>query len=191
MRILVFGGSFNPIHTGHAMIANYVAQSGIADCVWIMVSPQNPLKPSIGDATDQDRMEMARLVASECRNVEASDFEFNLPIPSYTYDTLISLKAQYPQHQFKLLIGSDNWNIFSQWKNSRRIIDEFGVVIFRRPDAPIAGELPQGAEIIENTPMVLLSSTKVREMIKENKSVKFLLPDSVLAYVEQKGLYND
>lgn len=191
MRILVFGGSFNPIHTGHAMIANYVAQSGIADCVWIMVSPQNPLKPSIGDATDQDRMEMARLVASECRNVEASDFEFNLPIPSYTYDTLISLKAQYPQHQFKLLIGSDNWNIFSQWKNSRRIIDEFGVVIFRRPDAPIAGELPQGAEIIENTPMVMLSSTKVREMIKENKSVKFLLPDSVLAYVEQKGLYND
>ena len=110
MNIAVYSGSFDPIHTGHAMLASYCAQycDGI-DQVWLMVSPQNPLKPVTTTAGERQRLDMARLVAEGCNGVYASDFETGLPRPSYTYHTLCALRRQMPQHHFRLMIGSDNW----------------------------------------------------------------------------------
>lgn len=189
MRIAIFGGSFNPIHTGHAMIASAVAQSGLVDEVWIMVSPQNPLKAGQELMPEEKRLEMARLVAEDCPGVVASDFEFGMSRPSYTYKTLLALKEKYPEDDFFILIGSDNWQKFGQWRNSREIIEEFGVLIYERPDYPMTGqELPEGVRIVKDVPMALISSTYVRKQISENRNISFIVPDKVRDYLLVEGL---
>ena len=111
MRIGIYSGSFDPIHTNHAMVANYCAQWGGVDEVWLMVSRLNPLKEGSHPIEDLHRLHMVKLVAEMCRNVKASDFELGLPQPSYTYVTLCRLREQYPEHEFVLIVGSDNWPI--------------------------------------------------------------------------------
>lgn len=185
MNIAVFGGSFNPVHTGHAMIASAVAQQHGVDEVWMMVSPQNPLKPDKEMMPEEERLKLVKLVAEECPGVVASDFEFNLPRPSFTYNTLCRLRETYPQHNFRLLIGSDNWNIFNRWKESEKIISEFGVIIYQRPDAPAAPPFPDNVSLLKDVPMMMISSTYIRERIKKGYDVRFLLPDVV--YNEMKN----
>lgn len=179
MRIAVFGGSFNPVHIGHAIVANAAARSEEIDEVWMMVSPQNPLKDERELMPENERLRLVELVASESRGVKGSDFEFNLPRPSYTYSTLCHLRDAYPQHEFKILIGSDNWKVFDKWRDAGKIIEEFGVVIYERPGYIVEPPFPNGVSILKDVPVMMISSTYVRELMDKGEDFRFLVPDVV------------
>lgn len=189
MRIGIYGGSFDPIHTGHAMLANFISQTGEVDEVWLMVSPLNPLKRGKQPAPNDDRLKMARMVAERCRGVRASDFEFSLPVPSYTYITLCRLRESYPEHEFRLIIGSDNWLEIDRWRDPEKIIHEFGLLVYPRPGYPVEKELPAGVKLIDGVPTVEMSSSFVREMIGVGKDVAYFVPECVKEYIERHGLY--
>lgn len=190
MKIGVFGGTFNPIHTGHAMIANYASQWLDLDEVWLMVSPVNPLKEGRECASEADRIAMAQLVAGRCVGVKVSDFEFSLPRPSYTYLTLSALKREYPEHEFALIIGSDNWLLFDKWREYERIIAEFPIWIYPRPGYEVdeAG-LPATVHVMSEAPQALMSSTMVRDGVKKGKNLNFFIPPEVFDYITTKNLY--
>lgn len=191
MRIGIYSGSFDPIHTGHAMVANYVAQWGGVDEVWLLVSPLNPLKIEHRPADDHHRMTMARLVAEECVGVQASDFEFQLPLPSYTYVTLTKLRERYPEHEFVLIIGSDNWVNFGRWRDAHKIIREFGLLVYPRPGYELPETPPDGVEVLESAPSSFISSTFVRDAIKSGANVNFFVPLNVSRYIREQRLYLD
>ena len=187
MRIAIFGGSFNPVHTGHAIIASTVARQEYVDEVWMMVSPQNPLKADKTMMPEEERLQLVRLVADETEGVYGSDFEFGLPRPTYTYNTLCRLRETYPQHEFTLLIGSDNWRIFSRWRNSLNIIEEFGVIIYQRPDTPVEGPFPRGVRLLDNVPLMLISSSYIRDCIRSGEDIRFLVPDVVYDKIKERN----
>ena len=137
MKVGIFGGSFDPIHNGHISLAQYVLDHTDLDEVWLMVSPLNPLKPQGYVASDRERLEMARLAVAGHPGIKVSDFEFTLPIPSYTYNTLAKLKEAYPDCDFRLIIGGDNWADFDRWRNPQEILDEFGLIVYPRPGEEI------------------------------------------------------
>lgn len=179
MKIAIFGGSFNPVHIGHAIIAKSVAESGLVDEVWMMVSPENPLKAGKPMLGESERLHLVEKAMRDCKGVKASDFEFSLPRPTYTYRTLCELKSAYPEHKFLLLIGSDNWRLFDKWKDPERILDKFGVIIYQRPDAPAEGPFPKGVETMEGVPIVMLSSSYIRECLKNGKDIRYLVPEEI------------
>ena len=190
MRIGIFGGSFNPVHTGHAMIANYAAQWLDLDEVWLMVSPENPLKAGWDYASEQHRLAMAAMVADDCAGVRASDFEFSLPRPSYTFLTLQRLREQWPEHEFALIIGSDNWLVFDRWREHERILQNHRVWIYPRPGYEVdAASLPAGVQLMADAPQALISSTMVREGVKKGKNLNFFVPVKVFDYIQQHNLY--
>ncbi len=189
MKIGIYSGSFDPIHTGHAMVANYCAQWGGVDEVWLMVSRVNPLKAGTHPAGGDHRLKMAKLVAEGCKGVKASGFELTLPEPSYTYYTLCRLKERYPEHEFRLIIGSDNWANIGRWRNAHKIIMEFGLLIYPRPGFDIPNDPPQGVEVMGSGPTAMVSSTFIREALKEGRNVNFFLPVVVADYIKEHGLY--
>ena len=185
----IYCGSFNPIHTGHAIIANYVGQYSSVEEVWLMVSRLNPLKEEKPMA-DLHRLRMAEIVANNCRNVKVSDFEFGLPSPSYTYTTLTALKKKYEGKKFKLIIGSDNWLRFNDWRNSKEIIEEFGLIVYPRPDFEIEKiALHENIEILKGAPQLHISSTLIRQMIKHHRNINYMVPVEVADYIKKYNLY--
>lgn len=191
MTIGIYGGSFDPIHTGHAMVANFVAQCNLVDEVWIMVSRQNPLKTHSAFASDQQRLEMAQIVARNCRNVHATDIELTLPYPSFTYDTLKELKRRYPENEFKVIIGSDSLQNFSQWKNSESIKKEFGLIVYPRPGFPLDNEEPEGMTYLTGAPEFTISSSLVREYLASGWNINYFVPTDVCDYILRNNLYNE
>lgn len=190
MRIGIFGGSFNPIHTGHAIVANYISQVDYLDEIWLVPSRINPLKQGgQPPVSGRDRLEMCRLVANECANVGVSDIELHMPEPSYTYNTLCALRSRYPENDFKLIIGSDNWEIFSQWRDYKKIIDEFGVIIYMRAGYEIAEESTPNVRLEKEGPQIFLSSTMIRGKLKDGWNLNFVIPEKVLQYIKDNGLY--
>lgn len=189
MRIGIFSGSFDPIHCGHAMLANYVSQFSGLDEVWLMPSPLNPLKSGSKPADFNDRLLMCRIVADKCSRLVASGFEGSLALPTYTYNTLCELKKAYPQHDFKLIIGSDNWLIFDRWKDNEKIIDEFGVIVYQRPDFPVKEPLPRNVVLLTDTPQALISSSFIRECIRKDIDLNYFLDPDVLQYILKNHLY--
>lgn len=190
MVIAVYGGSFDPPHSGHAMIASCVSQAEGIDALWLMVSPRNPLKTESELTEDRHRLEMTRLLAGPCRNVEASDFEFNLPVPSYTLTTLRTLREQYPGDSFILVIGSDNWLDFNRWRDTESIINEFGVLIFPRPGYPVdPTTLPKGVRLLRDTPVSEISSTFIRGWVEAGNDPVYLVPPAVADYIRRNRLY--
>lgn len=188
MRIGIFGGSFDPIHIGHAMIASFLAQSGHVDEVWLMVSRRNPLKDD-AEASESRRLQMAELTAGSLRGVKVSDFEMSLPSPSYTYDTLRALKNAFPDHEFKIIIGSDSFLNFNNWKNAGKIRDEFGVLVYPRPGFPLPSLSPEGFEFIEGMPVCGVSSTFVREKLRQGWNMNYFLPEAVADFISKNKLY--
>lgn len=189
MTIGIYGGSFDPIHTGHAMVANFVAQCNEVDQVWIMVNRRNPLKLHETYGTDAHRLEMARLVAKECKEVKVSDLEMSLPVPSYTYDTLCELKKKYPENDFKIIIGSDSLQNFSQWRNSDLIQKEFGLIVYPRPGFPFPEEEPYGMKFLTGAPEFSVSSSLIREYIKSEWNINYFVPVNVSNYIKKHKLY--
>ena len=189
-RIGIFGGSFNPIHNGHAIIASYIMQHGGLDQLWLMVSPQNPLKQPHEMAGELHRLRMTEMVSHRIDGVETSAFEFTMPKPSYTIDTLNALQAKFPDDEFYLVTGADNWVIFDRWRNSEEILAKYHLLVYPRLgyDVVIPEELRDRVTLVD-APIIELSSTMVRERLAKGLSARYYVPDEVSSYIERKGLY--
>lgn len=189
MKIGLYGGSFDPIHTGHAMVANFVAQCNLVDEVWIMVSRRNPLKTNSTVASDLQRLEMASLVASSCRDVKVTDIEMEMPTPSYTIDTLKKLESKFPEHKFSIIIGSDSLERFDDWKNSDQILKDFGVIVYPRPGYELPEIEPAGMIFLNGAPEFGISSSLIREYVASGWNINYFVPISVSQYIKQHKLY--
>lgn len=191
MRIGIFGGSFDPIHIGHAIIAQHIIGSGAVDRLWFMVSPVNPLKADKKrQVADTDRLRMVEMVTRPMEGVETSAFEFTMPKPSYTIDTLNALQAKFPDDEFYLVTGGDNWQIFDKWRNSEEILAKYHLLIYPRLgyEVNIPDELKDRVKLVD-APIIEISSTQVRERLSQGLSVRYYVPDEVLGYIERKQLY--
>jgi len=190
MKIGLFFGSFNPIHTGHLIIANYMANYTDLDKVWLVVSPQNPLKKYVDLINTYDRLEMAKLATENSQNLSVSDVELKLPQPSYTIDTLIHLQEKYPQHEFAIIMGSDNLVTLHKWKNFKLILRDYKIYVYPRPGYENAEFASHPSVTITMTPLMELSATFIRKAIAEKKDVRYFVPDKVLDFIESKSLYS-
>lgn len=189
MTIGLLGGSFNPVHIGHMMLASYMKQFYGFDEVWLMLSPLNPLKINTSDLIpDVIRLKMLDIAIGDTPGIKVNDIELSMPRPSYTINTLRYLEKRYKQHSFKLIIGSDNWKIFPQWKDSEAIIEDFGVVVYPRPGYPTGTIYDTGVEVV-NAPVTDISSTFIRKSIARCKDMTFFLPPGVSEYIKQNKLY--
>ncbi|MEO6978969.1 MAG: nicotinate (nicotinamide) nucleotide adenylyltransferase [Mucilaginibacter sp.] len=189
MKIGLLFGSFNPVHVGHLIIANYMANYTTLDKVWLVVSPQNPLK-KYGDLINTyDRLEMCKLATDNSKNLQVSDVELKLPQPSYTIDTLAHLKEKYPQHEFALIMGSDNLVSLPKWKNYKLILRDYQIFVYPRPGYENTDLATHPSVTITMTPLMELSATFIRQSLKEKKNVQYFVPDVVLDFIESKNLY--
>lgn len=174
---------------GHLIMAGYMANHTSLDEVWMIVSPQNPLKKKSTLANHFDRLEMVNLALDSAENIRASQVEFSLPQPSYTIDTLTHLSERYPDYRFTIIMGSDNLFSLHKWKNADIILRDYQIAIYPRPGF-LGHELEQHPAVrMTNTPLMELSSTFIRESVKAGKSIRFFVPDAVLDFIEKKGLY--
>ena len=188
-KIGLFFGSFNPIHIGHLIIANYMANYTDLSEVWLMVSPHNPLKKKSNLANMYDRLEMVNLAIQDTEKIKSSDIEFRLNQPSYTVDTLTHLRARYPNKEFVLIMGSDNLVSLKKWKNYEIILRDYTILVYPRPGYHDE-EIAQHPSItITDTPLMELSSTFIRKSIACDKNIKFFVPDAVAQFIDSKGLY--
>lgn len=181
----IFGGSFNPLHCGHIALAREVVRQQLAADVWLMVSPQNPLKQQADLADEEWRLTMARRALEDVEHVEASDFEFQLPRPSYTWHTLQALKAAYPQRTFALIIGSDNWLLFDRWAHADDLRANYPIIIYPRKGFDVdTSLLPKSVQLLQ-APLFPITSTDIRQLVKEGKDIDGLVPESIRADVRR------
>ena len=196
MEIGIYGGTFDPVHIGHAVVGSYVAQFGGVDEVWMLVSPLNPLKDGQRRLfTDCQRLEMARLAMAGCPRGRVSGFEMSLPVPSYTYGTLCALRDSYPEHSFRLVAGADNLRDFRLWRNPGGILREFGLLVYPRPGVVLTPEFISGMEMdydapdsiryLADAPTMSVSSTFIREKLSAGTDLRFLIPDASYAYAKR------
>ena len=189
MKIGLFFGSFNPIHNGHLIIANHILNESGIDKVWFVISPQNPLKNADGLLNNYDRLHLVSKAIENDMRMKASDIEFHLPKPSYTVTTLSYLKEKYPEHEFTIIMGSDSFQNLSKWKNFKIIVNNYQLIIYKRPGFGIENHL--GAKIIiMNAPLLEISATYIRELVKENKSIKYLVPQNIEEEIKTNRFYN-
>ena len=189
-KIGIFGGSFNPIHVGHALIANYIVENSDLESLWLMVSPLNPLKEGSTMASDYHRLRMTELVTRRMERVITSAFEYDLPKPSYTIDTLNALQAKFPKDEFYLVIGADNWCLFDRWKAGDEIISKYHILIYpRRGYDIVIPEQYRDRVAVVDAPLIEISSTQVRERLSQLKSISFYVPESVEKYIIDNMLY--
>lgn len=191
MKVGLFFGSFNPIHTGHLIIANAILEMADLDQVWFVVSPQNPFKKKSNLEHEFDRLDMVRAAIADNPSMQASDVEFHMPKPSYTADTLAYLVAKFPSYHFKLIVGEDNLAGFRKWKNADFILDNYQLLVYPRPNVKkLNPELITHPNIVfMEAPMVDISATFVRTLIKNRRSIKYLVPDSVKDLIVSRKLY--
>ena len=189
MRIGLFFGSFNPIHIGHLIIANYMATQTDLHRVWLVVSPQNPFKPKKTLARDHDRLHLVRLGIGDNPRLEASNVEFSLPKPSYTVDTLAVLREKHPEHTFALIMGGDNLATFHAWKNYEQILAQHDIYVYQRPGSDLGPLVTHERVRICQAPMLDISATYIRDCIRAGKSVRYLVPEAVWEYLDGSRLY--
>ena len=191
MKIGIYGGSFNPIHKGHTSLASAILTQGLVDELWLMVSPLNPLKQGHeGEIAEYGhRVRMAEIAADGVKGLRVSDFESRLPVPSYMYNTLDRLRHEYEGKEFVLVIGADNWRNFHRWYRAEDILKEYGVLVYRRPGFEMdEEELPESVKVVD-TDLYDVSSTQIRETIRNGESADEWLEKGVSAYIEKYGLY--
>ena len=191
-NVCVYSGSFNPIHNGHIALAEYLVDRQIVDEVWVIITPQNPLKPSNTLINDNLRLQMARLALEGRKGIVVSDVEIHLPKPSYTIDTLRFLQSQYPLYGFCLLIGQDNVAIFDKWKSYRQILHDFRVLVYPRNVATTTEHLKYPEmQLLTDAPTVDISSTDIRSRVKSGLPITGLLPDAVAEFIAEHRLYKN
>ena len=180
IRTGIFGGSFNPIHQGHISLARQLREKAGLDEVWLMVSPQNPLKASADLLDDEMRMQMVRLAVEGEEGIIACDYEMHLPKPSYTWNTLQALSQDYPDREFVLMIGGDNWDLFDKWYHADNIRENYQIIVY--PRRGFKGGI-EGLDLID------ISSTEIRQRIKDGESISQLVPEAVAEYITKHKLY--
>ncbi|WP_424964438.1 nicotinate (nicotinamide) nucleotide adenylyltransferase [Ekhidna sp.] len=189
MDVGLFFGSFNPIHLGHMIIANLVKETTSVDEVWFIVSPQNPFKKNKNLLHEFDRLDLVNAAIGDDYQFRSSDIEFNMPRPSYTIDTLTLLQEKHQEKKFRLIIGEDNLASFPKWKNHDKILEHFGLIVYPRPNSkPSQLSSHKNVHMID-APEVDISATLIRRLIKEEKSIKYLVPDSVAALIKSKKYF--
>lgn len=189
MRIGLFFGSFNPVHTGHLIIANHFAENIDLQQVWFVVSPQNPFKEKGSLLDEKHRLYMVNLAVENNYKLQASNIEFHLPQPSYTINTLTYLKEKHPEHTFVLLMGSDNLPGLHKWKHIELILRDHPVYVYARRGVDVVPEGLEGDIRIFHLPLLDLSSTAIRQLIREGKSVRYLVPDPVFEHLQEMHFY--
>ncbi|HEY5746358.1 MAG TPA: nicotinate (nicotinamide) nucleotide adenylyltransferase [Chryseolinea sp.] len=190
-KIGLFFGSFNPIHMGHLIIANLMAETSDLKKVWFVVSPQNPLKPAKGLLHEFDRFDMVRAAIFDNYKLEASDVEFHLPKPSYTIHTLVHLKEKHPDKEFRIILGEDNLESFTRWKNYQQILDYYGLYVYPRPHTQLSELRTHPNVTMIDAPTLDISATFIRNCIRKKQSVRYLVPDAVEEMIRVKGFYQD
>lgn len=191
MKIGLYFGTFNPIHIGHLIIANHMAEHSDLDQIWMVVTPHNPHKQKSTLLDDHHRFEMVYLATEEYAKIKPSDVEFKLPQPNYTVNTLAHLQEKYPQHEFSLIMGEDNLNSLHKWKNYEVILQNHHIYVYPRlASGDIDAQFINHEKIHRvGAPVIELSSTFIRESIKNKKNVVPMLPEKVWKYVEHNLFY--
>lgn len=190
IRTGIFGGTFNPIHLGHLALANYLCEENWVDELWFLITPQNPFKQEQTLLDNHLRMKMVEAAIAGYPRFKASDFEFTLPRPSYTVTTLQKLSETYPDREFVLIIGADNWAAFDKWKSPEEILRNHQILVYPRPGYEInPHELPAQVKAV-NTPLLEISSTFIRESIASGKDIRYFLHPEVYRFIKQHQLYN-
>ena len=195
MRIGLYFGTFNPIHVGHLIIANYMAQTEEIDQVWLVVTPQNPHKNKESLLADYIRLDMAKEATEDHPLLQVSDLEFHLPKPNYTISTLTQFVEKYPQHTFSLLMGADNLRSFHKWFNWEQILAKHHIYVYPRAyvENEALQESPQISHphihLINEVPVLSVSASMIRTMLAKDQDCSFLLTEKVLKYIDERGLY--
>lgn len=186
----LFFGSFNPVHVGHMIIANHMLNHTDLDAVWLVVSPHNPLKKKSTLANDYDRLHLVNLAIGDTLNLKASDIEFSLPKPSYTIDTMTYLTEKYPNIEFSLIMGGDNLASITKWKNYELLLERYRIFIYKRPNYAENEFADHKNVVLAEAPLLDISASYIRQLIKDKKSIKYLVPDKVYEYLKDFPVYD-
>lgn len=189
MKIGLFFGSFNPVHVGHMVLANYMLEFTDLQRIWFVVSPHNPLKKKSSLLADHHRLALMQQAIGDNSRLKASDIEFGLPQPSYTVNTLVHLAEKYPKNQFALIMGSDNLESLKKWKNFETILEHYQIYVYPRPGFP-GGEFVTHANVqMTDAPQMSISSTMIRNAIKEKKDMRYFMPEAAWKYLDEMHFY--
>jgi nicotinate-nucleotide adenylyltransferase len=188
MNIGLFFGSFNPIHIGHLIIANYILDESNLEKIWFIISPLNPFKINEELLDEHKRLILIKKAIQDDDRMTASDSEFGLSKPSFTINTLNYLKENYPENKFSIIMGSDSFQSLHLWKNFESIIRHYKILIYRRPGYEIENRINAEIEIL-NAPLLNISSTEIRKLIKHSKSIRYLVPEKVREEIERNQFY--
>ena len=188
MNIGLYFGSFNPIHIGHLIIANHILNEQSVEKIWFIVSPLNPFKSSVNLMNEYERFHLVQKAIEHDPRLKASDIEFSLPKPSYTVHTLAYLEEKYPTHSFSIIMGSDGFQNLDKWKNADVIVQKYPVIIYKRPGFEVQNKINAKITIL-SAPLLEISSTHIRELIKSGKSIKYLVPASVEEEILASGFF--
>lgn len=190
MNIGLYFGSFNPIHIGHLIIANHILNESKLQKIWFVVSPQNPFKKSESLINEYDRFHIVQKTIENDPRLKVSDIEFSLPKPSYTVHTLAYLKEKYPDHDFSIIMGSDSFQNLGKWKNAEVIIENYSIIVYRRPGFDVNNKLNARIQVMD-APLLEISSTHIRELIQSGKSIKYLVPANVEEEIITSGFFKN
>jgi nicotinate-nucleotide adenylyltransferase len=191
MKVGLYFGSFNPVHIGHLIIANYVAQHTDLEQIWFVISPQNPLKRSGSLLNEYHRLYLVQVSIEDEPSLKASDIEFRLPKPSFTIDTLTYLGEKYPTHEFSIIMGSDSYQNLSEWKNYQQLVKLYPIYVYERPGFLPEKKYENANAFFLKAPLLEISSTYIRKTIREGKSIRYLVPEKVRIEIEQNGYYRN
>ena len=191
MNVGLFFGTFNPIHIGHMVLANYLAEFSDLDEVWFVITPMSPFKQKKSMLDNHHRLAIANIAVEDFPKLKTSDIEFKLPQPNYTIHTLINLEEKFPQHTFNLIMGEDNLKGFHKWKNYETILENYHLYVYPRiSEGKTESELLNHPKIKKvDAPVIQVSSTFIRKAIKENKDVRTMLPQNVWQYIDEMNFY--
>lgn len=188
MKIGLYFGSFNPVHTGHMIIANFMAYHTDLDKVWLVVSPHNPLKTSTTLLNEHHRLHLAEMAVQDEPRLRVSNIEFSLPRPSFTIDTLTYLTEKFPTQEFVVIMGSDSFQNIPRWKNYRQLLDNYAIYVYNRPGHEVKDTYGARVTLVD-APMLDISATHIRRWIQEGKSVRYMVPDNVWKYMMENNYY--
>lgn len=190
MKVGLFFGTYNPIHVGHMVIANYMVEFTDLDRIWIVVTPHNPFKEKKAMLADYHRLQLVKVAIGDDIRFKASDIEFNLPQPNYTIDTLTYLKEQYPENEYVLIMGADNLSHFKKWKNWEEILAQYKVYVYPRIEGSDFDDLTEHSAVsFHDAPIMQVSSSFIRKAIKDKKDVRHYMPKDVFEYIQEMHFY--